>query len=287
MNCREKIGNNVVVLSVFLMFNIKGQQNCTSPINFWTLIMWLLILAKYLMRPEPGQPLNIFKLYCGGMLVNPITTFWAIKGIIYYNRAEGAGCFITTSRTLMIFQLIFGFMSVTIFILGTIWIVLYFMLRGIYHVLVKIMGRERVNRMRIFQLRLIVGPQMPPVLDTQSIEKLKEKIEKKVTQDDLKNEHFQESPCSICLDHFEVDQAILPLKCKHNYHTDCLATWILKNSCCPMCKTEIVVADYAAKTSPNSTENSALDTALLTRTNAAGYPVPPDFHPVEVEPPKN
>ena len=46
--------------------------------------------------------------------------------------------------------------------------------------------------------------------------------------------------CSICMTDFEVDDKILDIKCKHNFHKECLEEYLKKyNHICPICRQDI------------------------------------------------
>ncbi len=43
--------------------------------------------------------------------------------------------------------------------------------------------------------------------------------------------------CTICMEHFDENEKITTLPCKHFYHTDCIKPWLLNNNVvCPLCK---------------------------------------------------
>lgn len=43
--------------------------------------------------------------------------------------------------------------------------------------------------------------------------------------------------CSICLDNIKTsDHRIIMKKCKHQFHKDCVITWILERNSCPYCR---------------------------------------------------
>lgn len=49
----------------------------------------------------------------------------------------------------------------------------------------------------------------------------------------------------ICLVNFDEDSIVTPLPCdiRHYYHTNCIEQWLLINACCPLCKTEVTMAE--------------------------------------------
>ena len=46
--------------------------------------------------------------------------------------------------------------------------------------------------------------------------------------------------CVICLDDFETGQSIRRLPCGHNFHSECVDTWLRKNATCPNCRAPIL-----------------------------------------------
>jgi hypothetical protein len=46
--------------------------------------------------------------------------------------------------------------------------------------------------------------------------------------------------CSICMSEFDIDDKILDIKCKHNFHKECLEEYLKKyNHICPICRQDI------------------------------------------------
>lgn len=46
--------------------------------------------------------------------------------------------------------------------------------------------------------------------------------------------------CGICMDAFEESNQVINLKCSHNYHKDCIKTWLCTRSTkCPVCREEV------------------------------------------------
>ncbi|KAG9451917.1 hypothetical protein H6P81_004821 [Aristolochia fimbriata] len=45
--------------------------------------------------------------------------------------------------------------------------------------------------------------------------------------------------CSICLDEFKSQKAVINLPCSHRYHSDCLLPWLAVHSDCPYCRTAV------------------------------------------------
>mmetsp|Transcript_39358 Transcript_39358/g.156288 ORF Transcript_39358/g.156288 Transcript_39358/m.156288 type:complete len:119 (-) Transcript_39358:2204-2560(-) len=45
--------------------------------------------------------------------------------------------------------------------------------------------------------------------------------------------------CVICHESYAAGDEILYLPCKHEYHSDCVSTWLLKQNSCPICRRPI------------------------------------------------
>ncbi|CAH9121831.1 unnamed protein product [Cuscuta epithymum] len=57
--------------------------------------------------------------------------------------------------------------------------------------------------------------------------------------------------CRICLEEFEVGDEGSELPCKHIYHKECLAPWMIKNYSCPVCRCDLRL--------PTETSTAAVD----------------------------
>lgn len=44
--------------------------------------------------------------------------------------------------------------------------------------------------------------------------------------------------CIICKDGYKVGEAVRVLRCKHQYHRDCVDYWLDKSVYCPLCRCE-------------------------------------------------
>jgi len=51
-----------------------------------------------------------------------------------------------------------------------------------------------------------------------------------------------EDICSICLN--KENKEIMILNCNHNFHSECLQKWLIKNKKCPICRKEVSINDY-------------------------------------------
>jgi len=56
----------------------------------------------------------------------------------------------------------------------------------------------------------------------------------------FKEQLYEESICSICLENFNEDDIIIKLDCEHIYHNPCLEKWLsIYNNKCPKCRKEV------------------------------------------------
>ena len=73
----------------------------------------------------------------------------------------------------------------------------------------------------------------PPASD-KAIKELK-KIE--VNDNNLSN--YKNITCNICLENFEVGNILRVLECNHEFHQNCIITWLKSNNTCPICRHEL------------------------------------------------
>ncbi|XP_005413704.1 PREDICTED: E3 ubiquitin-protein ligase RLIM-like [Chinchilla lanigera] len=52
-----------------------------------------------------------------------------------------------------------------------------------------------------------------------------------------------EKSCSVCLSEYKEGSEIRTLPCFHEYHVHCIDPWLLNNSTCPVCRTEVTGAN--------------------------------------------
>ena len=45
--------------------------------------------------------------------------------------------------------------------------------------------------------------------------------------------------CTICMSDFEENEKVKVLDCMHSYHSECIDTWLKKNTTCPVCKKDM------------------------------------------------
>ena len=59
-----------------------------------------------------------------------------------------------------------------------------------------------------------------------------------------------EDVCSICLN--KENKEIMILICNHNFHSECLQKWLVRNKKCPICRKEVLINDYEPHNVPSS-----------------------------------
>eukprot|EP00189_Rhodosorus_marinus_P008050 CAMPEP_0184754768 /NCGR_PEP_ID=MMETSP0315-20130426/44794_1 /TAXON_ID=101924 /ORGANISM="Rhodosorus marinus, Strain UTEX LB 2760" /LENGTH=512 /DNA_ID=CAMNT_0027234203 /DNA_START=121 /DNA_END=1659 /DNA_ORIENTATION=- len=68
--------------------------------------------------------------------------------------------------------------------------------------------------------------------------------------------------CVICHESYAADEEILYLPCKHEYHSNCVSTWLLKQNSCPICRRAIPPVPEASteeKVEPSTSEVDAIE----------------------------
>ncbi|KAF8089213.1 hypothetical protein N665_0513s0007 [Sinapis alba] len=59
--------------------------------------------------------------------------------------------------------------------------------------------------------------------------------------------------CPVCLSEFETEDKLRLLpKCSHAFHVDCIDTWLLSHSTCPLCRSNLLLSDFSSHYSPSS-----------------------------------
>jgi hypothetical protein len=56
---------------------------------------------------------------------------------------------------------------------------------------------------------------------------------------DMDLDSLEEPSCAICFAPLEVGDRIGDLRCKHEFHVDCLKTWMQRKNACPLCNVPI------------------------------------------------
>lgn len=59
------------------------------------------------------------------------------------------------------------------------------------------------------------------------------------TQSEVVYEINNNSECSICYNNFDNILPVYKLKCNHEFHTDCINTWMKSSGTCPLCRNNI------------------------------------------------
>lgn len=100
----------------------------------------------------------------------------------------------------------------------------------------------RINRRRMFDPSFITvildmnGMNPNRHLSRQDLVKLETCRYKKPAQ----VKEGEEDKCPICLVELSEGEDIKNLPCKHMFHPNCIDTWLVKNSACPICKRDVL-----------------------------------------------
>ena len=78
------------------------------------------------------------------------------------------------------------------------------------------------------------GSNSHPPASERAINNLK-KIE--VNENNINN--YKNITCNICLDNFEIGNTLRILECNHEFHEECILTWLKSNNTCPICRHEL------------------------------------------------
>jgi len=49
--------------------------------------------------------------------------------------------------------------------------------------------------------------------------------------------------CQVCFDHFQDEDTLYKLPCKHMFHEACIMPWLEKHNTCPSCRAELPTDD--------------------------------------------
>ena len=79
-----------------------------------------------------------------------------------------------------------------------------------------------------------MGSNSHPPASERAINNLK-KIE--VNENNINN--YKNITCNICLDNFEIGNTLRILECNHEFHEECILTWLKSNNTCPICRHEL------------------------------------------------
>lgn len=79
-----------------------------------------------------------------------------------------------------------------------------------------------------------IGSNRHPPASDRAIQNLK-KIE--ILESNIND--FKNLTCNICLENFEIGNILRVLECNHEFHENCILTWLKKNNTCPVCRHEL------------------------------------------------
>lgn len=66
------------------------------------------------------------------------------------------------------------------------------------------------------------------------------RIEKKIFRKGTDVKAGEEEKCPICITEFEDGEEVKNLPCNHMFHGNCIDTWLVQNSHCPICKADLL-----------------------------------------------
>ena len=79
-----------------------------------------------------------------------------------------------------------------------------------------------------------IGSNRHPPASDRAIQSLK-----KVEVLDSNINVYKNLTCNICLENFEIGNILRILECNHEFHENCILTWLKKNNTCPVCRHEL------------------------------------------------
>ncbi|CAN6458263.1 unnamed protein product [Victoria cruziana] len=66
---------------------------------------------------------------------------------------------------------------------------------------------------------------------------------------------IRETQCSVCLGDYESDEKLQQIpSCGHTFHTECIDSWLTRNTTCPLCRTSLIPVPKAAEASATDVE---------------------------------
>jgi len=88
-----------------------------------------------------------------------------------------------------------------------------------------------INNIMQFAGSIGIDPDQPKPTSLEFIQNL---TRQKLTEELL--ETIQIPHCSICQDDYKLDDQLIDLPCKHQFHEDCILPWLNINNSCPTCR---------------------------------------------------
>ena len=79
-----------------------------------------------------------------------------------------------------------------------------------------------------------IGSNRHPPASDRAIQNLK-KVE--INENNIND--YKNMTCNICLENFDIGNILRILECKHEFHENCIITWLKKNNTCPVCRHEL------------------------------------------------
>ena len=111
-------------------------------------------------------------------------------------------------------------------------------LNDIYNNLVSFLNNHnndfQFNNLVNILMSMDMGSNSHPPASERAINNLK-KIE--VNENNINN--YKNITCNICLDNFEIGNILRILECNHEFHEECILTWLKSNNTCPICRHEL------------------------------------------------
>uniref|UniRef100_A0A1B0GEH6 RING-type E3 ubiquitin transferase n=1 Tax=Glossina morsitans morsitans TaxID=37546 RepID=A0A1B0GEH6_GLOMM len=93
----------------------------------------------------------------------------------------------------------------------------------------------------------------PPPLPRDKIDE----IPKVAITEDVVNEKQQ---CSVCWEHFKLEEMVRKLSCRHLFHEDCIVPWLALHGTCPICRKSLIVDDKKNVVNTDQHEHAGTNT---------------------------
>lgn len=272
--CQKGAKRMLMLISLFIMcFGNEGSRTkkCKNVnISNWETVM-LFLLINHLIG-QPRNMTNKLQIIFGYWNVNIISFLWCIRGIfnLYKIVTKTPGCIIETERSQILIEIVLGFIGsykFVVSIFATLLVIVLAPLAFLLHItfnyslynsaclgFLKFLLYNKILGFNDFEAELrerrVLGPQRvrnqvrqeveEDGFNYNQIEKLKDKCEIKVKDDDLESDRFKtHDQCSICLDSYKTDDKVIAFKeCPHIFHSGCIESWLKINYYCPLCKSD-------------------------------------------------